>query len=295
MKIAVCIKQVVSREWQVRINDDKTWVRDQDAAWELNEPDAYALEEALRLKEKHGGEVVVISGGPARVTQVIREALARGADRAIHVEGDHLATADAFTAAEALAAAAKEEQCDLILTGLQSDDQGFAQVGVILAEHLDMVHSTIIMDVQIEGTTLRVKRELEGGWFQWITMPLPAVLTIQSGINQLRYATLKGIMAAKRKEIKGVPAPAAPPARQRILSIYVPEKTKATRIIDGTPAEAATELVTGRHAQPGVVGSHRCRAATRRPRTGRTARQCRKCRGVGIGCGRRRRRHCAGA
>jgi electron transfer flavoprotein beta subunit len=243
MKIAVCIKQVVSREWQVRINDDKTWVRDQDAAWELNEPDAYALEEALRLKEKHGGEVVVISAGPARVTQVIREALARGADRAIHVEGDHLATADAFTAAEALAEAARSEQCDLILTGLQSDDQGFAQVGVILAERLGMVHSTIIMDVQVEGSTLRIKRELEGGWFQWISMPLPAVLTIQSGINQLRYATLKGIMAAKRKEIKAVPAPAAPAARQRILSIYVPEKTKATRIIDGTPAEAAAELV----------------------------------------------------
>lgn len=243
MKIAVCIKQVVSREWQVRVNDDKTWVRDQDAAWELNEPDAYALEEALRLKEKHGGEVVVISAGPARVTQVIREALARGADRAIHVEGDHLATADAFTAADALAAAIKDEACDLVLTGLQSDDQGFAQVGVILAERLGMAHSTIIMEVQIDGTTLKVKRELEGGWFQWISMPLPAVLTIQSGINQLRYATLKGIMAAKKKEIKAVAAPAAGAARQRILSIYVPEKTKATRLIGGTPAEAAAELV----------------------------------------------------
>lgn len=243
MKIGVCIKQVVSREWQVRINEDKTWVRDQDAAWELNEPDAYALEEALRLKEKHGGEVVVISAGPARVTQVIREALARGADRALHVEGDHLATADAFTAADALAEAARPESCDLILTGLQSDDQGFAQVGVILAERLGMAHSTIIMDVQVDGTSLRVKRELEGGWFQWIAMPLPAVLTIQSGINQLRYATLKGIMAAKRKEIKAVPAPASSAARQRIKSIYVPEKTKATRIIGGTTAEAAAELV----------------------------------------------------
>ena len=217
MKIAVCIKQVVSREWQVRINDQKTWVRDQDAAWELNEPDAYALEEALRLKEKHGGEVVVISAGPARVTQVIREALARGADRAIHVEGDHLADGRCLHrrgGASREAQPESKEQCDLILTGLQSDDQGFAQVGVILAERLGMAHSTIIMDVQIEGTTLRVKRELEGGWFQWIAMPLPAVLTIQSGINQLRYATLKGIMAAKRKEIKAVRAPAAPPARQ---------------------------------------------------------------------------------
>jgi electron transfer flavoprotein beta subunit len=243
MKIAVCIKQVVTREWQVRVSDDKTWVKDADAAWELNEPDAYALEEALRLKGKHGGEVVVISAGPSRATQVIREALARGADRAIHVEGDAFAKADAFVAADALAAALKDEGIDLVLTGLQSDDQGFAQVGVILAEKLGMAHSTIIMEVQVDGTTLKVKRELEAGWFQWISMPLPAVLTIQSGINQLRYATLKGIMAAKKKEIKVVPAPAGAAARQTIKEIYVPQKTKETRMIDGSPAEAAKELV----------------------------------------------------
>jgi len=243
MRVAVCIKQVVTREWQVRLNDAKTWVRDQDASWELNEPDAYALEEALRLKEKHGGEVVVISAGPARVTQVIREALARGADRAIHVSGDDLATADAFGVAAALAAALKDEQVDLVLTGLQSDDQGFAQVGVILAEKLGMTHSTIIMDVQVQDATLRVKRELEGGWFQWVTMPLPAVLTIQSGINQLRYATLKGIMAAKKKEIRTVAAPPTAAPRQRIVSVYVPEKAKQTRLIAGTPAEAVKELV----------------------------------------------------
>jgi electron transfer flavoprotein beta subunit len=244
MKIAVCIKQVVTREWQVRVNEAGTWVKDGDASWELNEPDAYALEEALRLKEKHGGEVVVISAGPSRATQVIREALARGADRAIHVEGDVFATADAFVAAEALAAALKDEQIDLVLTGLQSDDQGFAQVGVILAEKLGMAHSTIIMDVQVEGTTLKVKRELEGGWFQWISMPLPATLTIQSGINQLRYATLKGIMAAKKKEIKVIAAPSpASAARQRITSIYMPQKQKQTRMITGSPAEAAKELV----------------------------------------------------
>jgi electron transfer flavoprotein beta subunit len=242
MKIAVCIKQVVTREWQVRINEAKTWVRDQDASWELNEPDAYALEEALRLKEKHGGEVVVVSAGPARVAQVLREALARGADRAIHVQGDDLAQADAFGAAGALAAALAGEQIDLVLTGLQSDDQGFAQVGVILAEKLGMPHSTIIMEVQVDGAALRVKRELEGGWFQWIAMPLPAVLTIQSGINQLRYATLKGIMAAKKKEIRAVPAaPAA--SKQTIASIYMPEKGKQTTLVPGTPQEAARELV----------------------------------------------------
>jgi electron transfer flavoprotein beta subunit len=242
MKIAVCIKQVVTREWQVRINEAKTWVRDQDASWELNEPDAYALEEALRLKEKHGGEVVVVSAGPARVAQVLREALARGADRAIHVQGDDLAQADAFGAAGALAAALAGEQIDLVLTGLQSDDQGFAQVGVILAETLGMPHSTIIMEVQVDGAALRVKRELEGGWFQWIAMPLPAVLTIQSGINQLRYATLKGIMAAKKKEIRAVAAaPAA--SKQTIASIYMPGKGKQTRLVAGTPQEAARELV----------------------------------------------------
>jgi electron transfer flavoprotein beta subunit len=243
MKIAVCIKQVVTREWQLRVNDQKTWIRDQDASFELNEPDAYALEEALRLKEKEGGEVIVCSAGPARVTQVIREALARGADRAIHVESDALASADANAVAEALAAAIKDEQVDLVLTGLQSDDQGFGQVGVILAEKLGMPHATIIMEVQKGGPGLRVKRELEGGWFQWVGLPMPALLTIQSGINQLRYATLKGIMAAKKKEIKKV-APAAgmqPP--QRIASIYFPEKGKKTQILPGSPADAARELV----------------------------------------------------
>src|SRR5947208_11318110 len=186
MRIAVCIKQVPTREWQPRLDDAKTWIREQDASFEMNEPDAYALEEALRLKEKHGGEVVVCSAGPARVAQVIREALARGADRAIHVEADALASADAFVVADALAAAIKDEKFDLILTGLQSDDQGFAQTGVILAERLGLPHATIIMDVQADpqaagGATVRVKREREGGWSQWVAMARPAARTIQGG------------------------------------------------------------------------------------------------------------------
>ena len=245
MKIAVCIKQVVTREWQLRVNDQKTWIRDQDASFELNEPDAYALEEALRLKEKHGGEVIACCAGPARATQVIREALARGADRAIHVEADALATADANAVADALAGAIRDEQVDLVLTGLQSDDQGFGQVGVVLAEKLGMPHATIIMEVQQgadAGQGLRVKRELEGGWFQWVTLPMPALLTIQSGINQLRYATLKGIMAAKKKEIKKV-TPAVAAAAQRITAIYFPEKGKKTQMLSGPAAEAAAALV----------------------------------------------------
>jgi electron transfer flavoprotein beta subunit len=243
MKIAVCIKQVPTREWQPRLNDDKTWVREQDVAYEMNEPDAYALEESLRLREKHGGEVVVCSAGPTRVQQVIREALARGADRAIHVEDQALGAADAFAAAAALAPAMGEEKFDLILTGLQSDDQGHAQFGPVLAARLGMPHSTIIMAVEVTANAMRVKRELEGGWFQWVGMPLPALLTIQSGINQLRYATLKGIMAAKKKEIRKVAPAAAVASRQKVLALYAPQKQKQTVMIGGAPAEAAKELV----------------------------------------------------
>jgi electron transfer flavoprotein beta subunit len=257
MKIAVCIKQVPTRDWQPRLDDHKTWIREADASYEMNEPDAYALEEALRLKETHGGEVVVCSAGPARVAQVLREALARGADRAIHVEHESLGSADAFVMASALAGAMTDERFDLVLTGLQSDDQGSAQTGVILAERLGLSHATIIMDVAVEPSasaagggadsgqpaTVRVKRELEGGWFQWVRMPLPALLTIQSGINQLRYATLKGIMAAKKKEIRKASMPSPPVARQKIVGLYVPEKGKKTQLIGGSPAEAAKELV----------------------------------------------------
>ena len=243
MKIAVCIKQVVTRDWPLRVQEGEAWVRDRDASFEMNEPDAYALEEALRLKETHGGEVIVCSAGPARASQVLREALARGADRAVHVEHDALATADALAVAEALADALRPEAADLVLTGLQSDDQGFGQTGVVLAELLGVPHSTIIMEVELGDGQVRVKRELESGWFQWMTMPTPALLTIQSGINQLRYATLKGIMAAKRKDIRKVVPEMASDVGQRIAELYVPEKSKETRFIDGTPLEAATELV----------------------------------------------------
>ena len=243
MKIAVCIKQVPTRDWHPRLDDAKTWIREAEASFEMNEPDAYAVEESLRLKEKHGGEVVVCSAGPPRVAQVLREALARGADRAIHVQDEALGGADAFVVAAALAAAMAHEQFDLILTGLQSDDQGAAQTGVVLAELLGLSHATIVMEVSVDGSAVRVKRELEGGWFQWVGMPLPVVLTIQSGINQLRYATLKGIMSAKKKELRTVAPPVGLVARQTIVGLYAPQKGKQTQMIGGAPAEAAKELV----------------------------------------------------
>ena len=201
MKILVCMKQVPQKDAPLKLNESGTWIRD-DVSYEVNEPDAYALEEALRQREKHGGEVVVITSGPARAQQVLREALAKGADRAIHLEGDGFVTLDAFNTAKAFAAAMKDESFDLIFTGLQSDDYGFAQTGVILAELLGWPHATIIMQMEKSDSGIRVKRELEAGFFQFVDMPLPAVLTIQSGINKLRYATLIGIKQAKNKPLQ---------------------------------------------------------------------------------------------
>jgi len=241
MKIIVLMKQVANKDAILRINKAATWIEEADLTYEVNESDGYALEEALRLKEKLGGEVVVCSMGPTRVKSVIKDALARGADRAIHVVGDELAHIGPFAAATILAEAIKGEQADLVLTGLQSDDYGFAQTGVILAELLGMPHATIVIEVDASGEQLRVKRELENGWYQWYTMPRPALLTIQSGISQIRYATLKGIMAAKKKEIREVtPASAAPNggSHQRVTKIYFPEKTKQTQFLGNGDAKA---------------------------------------------------------
>jgi len=247
MKIAVCMKQVPAKDAPLRINEASTWVREADISYETNEPDAFALEEALRLKEKHGGEVVVVSLGPERVRQVIKEGLAKGAERALHVPDDEFHTLDPLQMAAALAGAARDEKFDLILTGLQSDDHGYAQSGPLIAERLQLPHATIIMRIEVQDEKLRVKRELEAGWFQWITLPLPAVLTIQSGINKPRYASLKGIMAAKKKEIRAVPRaavlPKDLPATQRTKKIYVPERTKKTEFISGAAKEAAAKLL----------------------------------------------------
>jgi electron transfer flavoprotein beta subunit len=250
MKIVVCLKQVPKKDSILRIAPDQKWIDERDISYEMSEADAYALEEALRQKEKHGGEVIVISMGPERARQTIKEALAKGADRAIHLDDPLFEQAtDAASIGRALAAALKSENCDLVMTGLQSDDHGFGQVGLIIAELLGASSATIVMEVQIEEGGLRVKRELESGWFQWVRIPTPAVLTIQSGINQLRYATLKGIMAAKKKELRevkaadlGLTADDLKPL-QSIERAYVPEKSKQTEFIEGKPAEVAAKLV----------------------------------------------------
>ena len=246
MKIVVAIKQVPARDSQLRIASSGKWIEEADLTYEINEPDAYALEEGLQLKEKHGGEVIALSMGPERVKQTIKEALAKGADRGIHIADDQFAQLDPLGAASALAAAVKNENADLILTGLQSDDQGFGQTGVLLAALLDRPHATIIMAIEAGDGRLKLKRELEAGWFQWIECPLPAVLSIQSGINKVRYATLKGIMAAKKKEIASMTREslnAKSEPTQKVEKIYVPVKTKKTEFLTGTPKEVAAKLV----------------------------------------------------
>jgi electron transfer flavoprotein beta subunit len=197
MNIIVCIKQVPAKDAPLAINGN--WIKESDIGFEMNEPDSYALEEALRLKEKHGGEVIALSMGPERVKQTIKEALAKGADRGVHIADDNFAQLDPLSSATYLAAAIKKEKIDLVLTGLQSDDHGFGQTGVLL-----------------------------------------------SGINKVRYATLKGIMAAKKKEIATITPESlgvTVQPTQKVEKIYVPTKTKKTEFLTGTPKEAAAKLV----------------------------------------------------
>ena len=246
MKIIVAIKQVPERDAQVRMHSAGKWIEEADVQFAMNESDAYALEEGLQLKEKHGGEVVVLSAGPERVGATIREALAKGADRAIHVDADNLQELDSLSVARILAAAIKPESPDLVLTGLQSDDLGLGQTGVILAELLGLAHASLILTVEKTDSGLSVKRELENGWFQNIELPLPAVLTIQSGGNKLRYATLMGIKRAKTKEVRRVAASelGAPGAALAVLeAIALPRKQRSTQILPGTSKEAAAALV----------------------------------------------------
>src|SRR3981189_1598036 len=240
------MKQVPQKDAPLKLNDAGTWICD-DVFYEGNEPDAFALEEALRQKEKHKGEVVVVTAGPARAQQVLREALAKGADRAIHLEDNAFVGLDALNTARAFASAIKDEKFDLIFTGLQSDDYGFAQTGVVLAELLGWPHATIIMQLEKTDVGIRVKRELEAGYFQFVDMPLPAVLTIQSGINKVRYTTLIGIKQAKNKPLRKVALAeiqsALTPNLQKIERLYVPQKTKKTETLEGSPSDIAKKLV----------------------------------------------------
>ena len=232
MKIAVLVKQVIGSESALEISDDSRWVKEENASFVMNPPDHYAIEEALAIKEKIGeGEVVIVSQGPARAQKVIREGLAKGADRGVHIEESVGFQTDPLSIAKNLCSAIKDENFDLILTGLQSDDTGMGQTGVLVGELLNMSTATLAIETDIDKEKIRVKRELESGWFQWVTLDSPSSISIQSGINQPRYPSLKGIMGAKKKEIKVVPSQ-NPDMKQSIDKVFIPQTSKQTEIID---------------------------------------------------------------
>ena len=243
MKIAVLVKQVIGSESALAISDNGNWVKEEDASFVMNPPDNYAIEEALLIKEKIGeGEVVIISQGPARVQKVIREGLAKGADRGIHIEEQGQLETDPLSIANSLASAIKDENFDLILSGLQSDDTGMGQTGVLVGELLNMSVATLAIETDIDKEKIRVKRELESGWFQWVTLGSSASVTIQSGINQPRYPSLKGIMGAKKKEIKVVQS-LIMDKKQLVDKVFVPQTSKETEIIDTDLNSAVNRIV----------------------------------------------------
>ena len=248
MKIIVLMKQVANKDAVLRVSGDERWIDESNISHQTNESDGYGLEEALRLKEAKGeGEVIVCTLGAQSAKTVLKDALARGADRAIHVIVDEPNKLSPYQIAKAIADAIREEKADLVFTGLQSDDASYGQTGVILAELLGIPHATIVIDIDRAslGENLRLKRELESGWYQWFNYQLPALLTIQSGISQIRYASLKGIMAAKKKEIRDVTPPIETFASaQKIEKVYLPLKLKQTLMLGNGDAKAgAVELV----------------------------------------------------
>ncbi|MDY7096414.1 MAG: electron transfer flavoprotein subunit beta/FixA family protein [Acidobacteriota bacterium] len=253
MRIAVCIKQVPDTEARLRVGKDGRWLDEEDLPFIINESDEYALEEGLRLAEASGGEVVVFSLGPDRVKEALRKALALGATRAVHLNDEAFSGGDAVATARALHAAIAREEFDLVLTGSQSDDMGYGGTGSVLAGHLGWPHAWLVMGVEVQdGGTLKVVREMESGMNEIISLPLPAVLEIQAGINHPRYASLKGIMKAKKKPLDlvsvgdlGLDASqvGAAGSRLEVLSVAFPDKGEGAQMIEGDAGAAAQELV----------------------------------------------------
>jgi electron transfer flavoprotein beta subunit len=249
MKILVAIKQVPDTATQVKIAGDAKSIETAGITWIVSPYDEFAVEEALRIKEKRGqGEVVAVTLGPDRAKEALRSCLAMGADRAIHVNDPALATADTLTTARALAAVVKQEQPALVLVGRQAIDDDMGAVGAQLAEVLDWPCAYWIMEETIDADAKSVKaaRQVEGG-LEVFELPLPAVLAAQKGLNEPRYPTLKGIMGAKKKEIKDVKAGdlglGADTPQLSITKLEALPPRPPGRVIDGDVATAVKELV----------------------------------------------------
>lgn len=252
MKVMVCLKQVPHQDARLDVAADGTWIQEDNIKFEINSYDTYALEEALRIKDAGGAEVVVVSIGPDRVTQALRTALGMGADRAVHVKDDSIKGSDALGLAKVLAAVAKEENPDAIFCGLMADDDNFASVPPMLAELLGMASATGVVSTNDSDAGMTVERELEGGAYEVVELTKPCVAAIQTGANQVRYASLKGIMQAKKKPVDvktaadlGVAdAVGAGAAKIKVNKIYVPPKGDSAEILEGSTDEVVAKLMS---------------------------------------------------
>lgn len=264
MNIIVCIKQVPDTETQIKIAPDGKSIVTDDIKWVMNPYDEFGVEEALRLKEKFGGEVTVVSLGPKRVTESIRTALAMGADKGVHVSDEALEGSDGLAVAKALAAAIKELDFDLVFTGQRGVDDDMGVVGAALAEFLDIPQLSLIVKVEAaeDGKSVVVNRPVEGGTLV-IESSLPALITAQKGLNEPRYASLPGIMKAKKKPLAeksladlGLDASQfGEGARKvKILELTPPPERAAGKIIEGeTPQEKAAELAKLLHDEAKAI------------------------------------------
>ena len=250
MKILVCVKQVPEKDARLRIAGDETWIVEDGLGFAISECDRYGVEAALRIKEAGEAEVVVLSLGGERASKGIKEALAMGCDRAIHVNSDELLGSDAITIAKVLAAAAKSEEADLIICGQQSDDLSYNAVGPALAQFLDMRHVQIVLEMEpLADGRLKVSHELDNNLIETVDVQLPAVIGVQSGINDVRYASLKGIMQAGSKPQQklgladlGLSADDVTP-KVRIEKVGFPVRTSQAEILEGDAKEVANQLV----------------------------------------------------
>ena len=251
MKIMVCLKQVPHQDARLDIDAAGTWIKEDSIKFEINAYDTYALEEALQVKDASEAEVVVVSIGPDRVTQALRTALGMGADGAVHVNDPEANGSDSLGVAKILAAVAKAENPDLIYMGLMSDDGNFAAVAPMLAGLVGIPHATAVVKIERTNGTVTVDREIEGGASEVVELQAPCLVAVQSGLNQVRYASLKGIMAAKKKPLDVKTAAdlglagqvGAGAAKMTITQIAPPPKGDTAELLSGSTGDVAAGLV----------------------------------------------------
>lgn len=256
MKILVCVKQVPDMESKFKINAEGTWYDNVDLAWRMNEYDEFAIEQAVQLKEQVAdSDLTVLCIGSDRVKEPMKKALAMGCDRGVHVSDDLSYTKDPFEIASIIAEFARDKEFDLIFTGMQSQDRGSAQVGVLVAEILEVPSVSTIVDFAFEDGQITTRRELEGGLRAIVKTQAPALMTCQLGLNTPRYPTLPNIMKAKRKELLTVEVAdlLKVEARQDTAKMYFPEKKGGGLVLEGDVGDVADQLIQILKDKTGVL------------------------------------------